>query len=130
MVNSLFNPRPMDRVLSPLKLIGFATNEFDCTLAGYMTDSYTIFSASAFASLAFVGTVVSGSLPLFTNQMCQGLGANKATTVLAALATAFCGAPILFLKYGERLRESTAFAKYCHEAERRMERFPTEREEI
>lgn len=113
-------PAPWPVSFLPLILVGFATNEFDCTLAGYMTDSYTIFSASAFASLAFVRAVVSGSLPLFANQMYEGLGANKATTILAALATACCGAPVLFLKYGERLRERSTFARYSREAEKRM----------
>lgn len=104
----------------PLILVGFATNEFDCTLGGYLTDSYTIYSASAYASLAFLRAVVSGVLPLFTNQMYGALGANKATTILAVSATLFCVAPVLFLRYGERLREKSEFARYNREAEKRM----------
>jgi hypothetical protein len=111
---------PWELSMASLILVGFATNEFDCTLAGYLTDSYTIFSASAFASLAFLRAIISGSLPLFTNQMYAGLGANKATTILAATATAFCAAPLLFLKYGEKLREKSAFARYSREAEAKM----------
>jgi hypothetical protein len=103
-----------------LVLVGFATNEFDCTLGGYLTDSYTIFSASAYASMAFLRWMVSGSLPLFLNQMYAKLGANNATTILAAIATAFCVTPVLFLKYGEMLREKSKFARYSREAEMRM----------
>lgn len=83
-----------------LILVGLAMNKFDRTLAGYLTDSYSIFSASTLVSLAFLRAVVSGSLPLFTNQMYTDVGATKTTTVLAAIATAFYAAPVLFLKYG------------------------------
>lgn len=113
-------PAPWPVSFLPLILVGFATNEFDCTLGGYLTDSYTVFSASTYASLAFLRAIVSGVLPLFTNQMYVTLGANKATTILAVLATLFCVAPVLFLKYGERLREKSAFARYSREAEKRM----------
>ena len=89
---------PWPLSFAPLILVGFATNEFDTTLAGYLTDPYTIFSASAFSSLGFMRALLSGTVPLFTKQMYHGLGANKATTVLAAIATAFCVAPVLFLR--------------------------------
>ncbi|PVH80656.1 fluconazole resistance protein 1, partial [Cadophora sp. DSE1049] len=104
----------------PLILIGFATNEFDCTLGGYLTDSYTIFSASAFSSMAFLRAILSGALPLFANQMYGALGASHATTILAAVATVFCVTPFLFLRYGERLRERSDFARYSRDAEEKM----------
>ncbi|TVY82572.1 putative transporter, partial [Lachnellula suecica] len=114
----VYAPWPVS--FAPLILVGFATNEFDATLTGYLTDSYTIFSASAFSSLGFTRAMMSGSVPLFTNQMYSGLGANKATSILASVATAFCAAPVLFLNYGERLRERSSFAKYSREAEKSM----------
>lgn len=104
----------------PLVFVGYATSEFDCTLTGYMADSYTIFCASAFASLAFLRSIVSGILPLVTKQMYHKLGANHATTALAGAATLFCAVPVLFLKYGERLRERSEFAKFSREAESKM----------
>lgn len=64
--------------------------------------------------------MVNGALPLFANQMYDALGANKATTVLAVLATLFCVAPVLFLRFGDVLRERTSFARFSREAERRM----------
>lgn len=45
---------------------------------------------------------------------------NKATVILAAVATAFCVSPALFLKYGESLRERSAFARFSREAEKKM----------
>ncbi|PMD44386.1 hypothetical protein L207DRAFT_525721 [Hyaloscypha variabilis F] len=102
-------PAPWPVSFLPLILIGFATNESDCNLAGYMIASYTFFSTSAFTSLEFVRVVMYGRV-----------GANKATTILAALAAAFCGAPVLFLRYGERLRKRSAFSRYSREAEKKM----------
>jgi hypothetical protein len=103
-----------------LVLVSFATNEFECTLGSYLTDSYTIFSASAYASMAFLRAMISGSLPLFTNQMYARLEANNATTILVAIAAAFCVTPVLFLKCGERLREKSKFARYSRVAELKM----------
>jgi phosphoserine phosphatase len=70
--------------------------------------------------MAFLRAVVSGSLPLFTNEIYEALGANDATTILASIATVFCITPVLFLKYGERLREKSKFARFSQEAEMRM----------
>lgn len=57
--------------------------------------------------------------------MYEGLDPNKATTILAALATAFCFTLILFLGYGERLREKSSFARYSREAEKKMSVSPS-----
>ena len=59
-------------------------------------------------------------------QMYEGLGANKVIRIIAALVTAFFGASVIFLKYGERLRERSAFERYGREAEERMGSFAKE----
>lgn len=101
-----------------LLLVGYATNEFDCTLAGYLADSYTIFAASAFAPTAFLRSLCCAMFPLFTRAMYENLDANVASSVLASIATVFCFAPVLFVTYGKRLREKSAFAKISLEAHR------------
>lgn len=101
-----------------LLLVGYATNEFDCTLAGYIADSYTIFAASAFAPTAFLRSLCCATFPLFTRAMYTNLDANVASSVLASIATLFCFAPVLFIGYGRRLREKSAFAKVSLEAYR------------
>jgi hypothetical protein len=58
--------------------------------------------------------------------MYERLGANKASTILTALVTTFFVASVVFLKYGERLRERSAFARYGHEAEKRVGSFAKE----
>jgi len=107
-------------ILSMISLVcvGFAVNEFEYTLAGYLTDSYTCFAASANAPVAFLRSLVSASLPLFAHQMYTGLGANAASSMLAAVATVFCAAPIVFGRYGERLRQRSQFARFSAQIDR------------
>lgn len=50
--------------------------------------------------------------PLFGTRMFDGLGANVASSILAALATLFCVVPPLFIKYGKRIRGRSKFARY------------------
>jgi len=79
--------------LLSLVLVGYAANEFDCTLAGYLADSYTVFAASAFAALALLRALCCAMFPLFAHQMFTNLTPNAASSILAAVATVFCSAP-------------------------------------
>jgi len=92
--------------------VGFATNEFACTLSGYLADTYTIYASSAFAALAFLRAVLAGLFPLVGRPMYVHLGPNWASVVLAIVATVFCAAPVLFRKFGKRIRQRSVFAKY------------------
>lgn len=95
-----------------LILVGFATNEFACTLSGYLADSYTIYASSAFAALAFLRAILAGVFPLFAPRMYAVMGQNMASSVLAAVATCFCGAALLFVKCGKRVRQKSRFASH------------------
>lgn len=95
-----------------LVFIGFALNEFDTVLAGYLADSYLSYAASGFAALTLLRSTMSATFPLFASQMFANLGANVAVSVLAAIATVFCIVPRLFMRYGERIRARSKFAKY------------------
>ena len=44
--------------------------------------------------------------------MYAGLGSNVASSILATVATVFCICPVVFLKYGKRIREASQFARY------------------
>ncbi|KAF4627954.1 hypothetical protein G7Y89_g10196 [Cudoniella acicularis] len=88
----------------PLAFVGYALNEFDCVLAGYLADSYLSYAASGFAAVALLRSTMSASFPLFAVKMFEALGANVAISILAALATVFCLVPRLFTKYGKRIR--------------------------
>lgn len=99
----------------PLVLIGYALNEFDAVLAGYLADSYLSYAASGFAALSLVRSTMSAAFPLFAPYMFNGLGANVAASILAAVATAFCVIPPLFTKYGHSIRARSKFARYSLE---------------
>jgi hypothetical protein len=92
--------------------IGFATNEFACTLSGYLADTYTIYASSAFAAMSFLRAVLGGLFPLIGEPMYTKVGSNWATVILACMATVFCATPVLFLKFGRRIRQRSKFAKY------------------
>jgi len=101
-----------------LILIGFATNEFVCTLSGYLADTYTIYTSSATAALAFLRAILAGLFPLMGTPMYKSLGTNWATVILASVATLFCVTPILFRIYGARIRQRSEFAKYSFRVNR------------
>ncbi|PKY02548.1 MFS general substrate transporter [Aspergillus campestris IBT 28561] len=96
----------------PLFFVGFAINEFGVVLVGYMMDSYLLFSASSFAALCIVRCILAASFPLFARRMFDGLGPNMAVSVLAIVATIFCGIAPLLRMYGERLRKNSKFAAH------------------
>lgn len=95
-----------------LVLIGFAINEFEYILAGYLTDCYGAYSSSAIAAMSVVRSAFAGGLPLFTYFMFTGISTNAASSILAAMATMFCLAPVLFMRHGATLREKSSFAKH------------------
>lgn len=95
-----------------LVLIGYALNEFDSVLAGYLADSYLSYAASGFAALSLLRSTMSAAFPLFATHLFDGLGANVASSILAALATLFCIVPFLFTKYGKKIRARSKFARY------------------
>lgn len=98
--------------LVALVTIGFATNEFVCTLSGYLADTYTIYAASAFAAMSFLRAILGGVFPLIGKPMYTSIGSNYASAILAGIATAFCITPFLFQAYGKKIRQRSKFAKY------------------
>ncbi|KAK4984021.1 hypothetical protein LTR50_006860 [Elasticomyces elasticus] len=95
-----------------LVLVGYALNENVHTLTGHLADSYTIYAASGFAGLILARASTCAIILPFTRPMYVNLGYNRATSILAAIATAFCVAPFVFFRYGKRIREVSKFAKY------------------
>ncbi|KAL3443085.1 MFS multidrug transporter [Aspergillus insuetus] len=95
-----------------LVLIGYALNEIDYVLGGYLADSYLSYAASGLAALSLIRALLSGILPLVSSPMFSQLGANVAVSLLAAVATAFCLVPPIFSRFGETIRARSKFAKY------------------
>ncbi|KAL4736036.1 major facilitator superfamily domain-containing protein [Aspergillus similis] len=98
--------------------IGFGVNEIAYTLSGYLTDTYTVYAASAFAGLAFVRAIVAGVAPLIGHVLFTGKHSVVPGYMVAGIGTVFCGVPFIFYKVGRKMRERSRFAKYSVEVER------------
>ncbi|TDZ22546.1 Efflux pump vrtL [Colletotrichum orbiculare MAFF 240422] len=90
--------------------VGYAVNEFDHVLAGYLSDCYETYTASSFAALALTRSLFCATFPLFGRAMFDALDFNVASSLFAALATVLCAVPPLLLRYGAWLRGRSAYA--------------------
>ncbi|KAL9095706.1 MAG: hypothetical protein Q9165_002138 [Trypethelium subeluteriae] len=99
-------------IVSMLSLVpvGFAINEFDCVLVGYLSDAYANYSSSAYAALCLLRSLFSAVFPLFSEQMYDSLGVNYASTILAAIASVACVSPYVLIRWGHRIRSASKFA--------------------
>ncbi|KAG6040778.1 hypothetical protein E4U41_007047 [Claviceps citrina] len=95
--------------------VGFAVNEFDTVLAGYLADSYLGYAASGFAALSVLRSLLSAVFPMLGATLFDRLGANGACLALAVLSTLFCAVPPLFAAFGERIRMRSKFARFSLE---------------
>ncbi|OJD36400.1 mfs multidrug transporter [Diplodia corticola] len=103
---------PMWVSMAALVPVGFAINDLDSVLCGYMADVYSMYAASAFSALSLLRALCAAAFPLFAEPMFERMGANAAASVLAAIATVFCVSPWVLLRYGPALRQRSAFAEY------------------
>jgi hypothetical protein len=90
--------------------VGYAVNEFDHVLAGYLSDCYDTYTASSFAALALARSLFCASFPLFGRTLFDELDFNTASSLFAALATTLCIVPPILLRYGSWLRGRSKFA--------------------
>ena len=70
-----------------------------------MADIYTLYAASAFASLKILPSTFSATFPLFARQMYVILELNNASSKLAGVATVACTGPVLMVRYGRPIRK-------------------------
>ena len=76
----------------------------------YLLDAYLTFAASALAANAFLRSLAGAGFPLFGGVMVEKLGVNWTCTLLGCIALVMVPIPVLFLKYGGRLRQTSKFA--------------------
>jgi hypothetical protein len=91
---------------------GFALNDITFTLQGYLADSYTIYSAAAFAGGLSTRCVLIAVILPFTRAMYTNISANAATSILAAVGSIFCISPYIMIRYGKAIRKASPFAQY------------------
>lgn len=76
----------------------------------FTIEAYRLFAASAMACNGVVRSTLASVFPLFGVQMYENLGIPWATSMLAFLCLAFVPMPILFFKFGLRIRAKSKFA--------------------
>lgn len=96
-------------------------------MLNYLVDAYDIFAASAMAASSFSRSLCGAVLPFATRPMYNKLGVAWACSLLGFLSLAMCVIPFVFINYGDRLREKSAFCQYL--AQKRLEEAKAREEE-
>ncbi|KAK5168210.1 uncharacterized protein LTR77_006779 [Saxophila tyrrhenica] len=95
--------------------------------SNYLVSSYDIYAASALAGNAVLRSVMGATLPLAGPSMYKSLGANWAGTLLGLLEVLCIPIPIIFYKYGHKIRLKSTLIREMREdrekRDRRQKRF-------
>ncbi|KAL8710258.1 MAG: hypothetical protein Q9225_007326 [Loekoesia sp. 1 TL-2023] len=75
----------------------------------YLIDAFTLHAASAIAAATILRSLLGALLPLAGRSMYQTLGLGWGNSLLAFIAVALCPIPIIFYKFGERIRKHPRF---------------------
>lgn len=67
-------------------------------------------AASAIAANTFLRSLAGAVFPLFSQYMFKALGINWAGTLLGCVAVVLVPIPVIFYKYGAKIREKSNFA--------------------
>ncbi|KAL9102520.1 MAG: hypothetical protein Q9187_009113, partial [Circinaria calcarea] len=91
-------------------LTGFGLLAIFLQALNYIVDAYLLFAASAIAANTFLRSLAGAGFPLFSQYMFNALGVNWAGTLLGCVAVVLVPIPIIFYKYGARIRTKSKFA--------------------
>ncbi|TFY57840.1 hypothetical protein EVG20_g8380, partial [Dentipellis fragilis] len=92
---------------------GFAMMGIFMTFLAYLTQTYTVYASSANACNNFARATFAAALPLITHPLLSGIGTKWGVSLFGFLSLVLIPVPLIFLRYGEQLRERSSFA---HEA--------------
>lgn len=76
----------------------------------YLIDAFTLYSASAIAANTVLRSILGALLPLAGPRMYQALGLGWGNSLLGFIALSLVPLPLVFWKYGEKIRTSKRFA--------------------
>ncbi|KAL8867472.1 MAG: hypothetical protein Q9174_005644 [Haloplaca sp. 1 TL-2023] len=91
-------------------LTGFGLLAIFLQSLNYLVDAYLMFAASAIAANTFLRSIAGAVFPLFATYMFNALGVNWAGSLLGFVALALVPIPVIFLKYGAKIRARSKFA--------------------
>ncbi|KAF7716288.1 MFS-type transporter [Penicillium ucsense] len=89
--------------------------------SNYLTHSYGMYAASAMAGNSVIRSVLGGVLPLVGPYMYNSLGANWSGTLLGLLEVAIIPIPIIFYKYGYKIRMKSTLIVRMQEDKKKLE---------
>ena len=78
-------------------------------ISTYLVDAFGIFAASAVAASTVLRSLGGAVLPLAGGKMFAALGLGWGSSLLAFIALVMIPVPIIFFRYGERIREMKFF---------------------
>ena len=78
------------------------------TVQNYYIDSFSRYAASAIAAGAVFRSIVGGLVPLGATKLFEEVGYGWGVSVFAFCSLVLSPAPVLFYRYGQRLREAFA----------------------
>ncbi|KAL6715036.1 hypothetical protein ACLMJK_007297 [Lecanora helva] len=76
----------------------------------YLVDAYLMFAASAIAANTFLRSIAGAVFPLFSMYMFNAIHVNWAGTLLGCVAALLAPIPVIFWKYGAKIRAKSKFA--------------------
>jgi MFS family permease len=88
---------------------GFALVMLFLGINGYLTDCYDRFGASALAANTMLRCLFGAGFAMFATDMYEKLGTPWATSILGFVALAMGILPLVFYKYGAKLRAASKF---------------------
>ncbi|KAL8950940.1 MAG: hypothetical protein Q9222_003062 [Ikaeria aurantiellina] len=90
-------------------LVGLGLLATFMPVSTYLVDAFTLHAASALAANTILRSLLGALLPLAGRSMYNTLGLGWGNSLLAFIAVALCPIPIVFYRYGERIRKSPRF---------------------
>lgn len=89
--------------------------------SNYLAFSYGVYAASALAGNAVIRSILGGVLPLAGTYMYARIGANWSGTLLGLLEVAIIPIPIVFYKYGYKIRRKSNLIGRMQDDKRKLE---------
>ncbi|KAK4900200.1 hypothetical protein LTR27_002424 [Elasticomyces elasticus] len=87
--------------------IGAGFNVIFQQCINFLVDTYSLYAASAVSANTFLRSLFAFGLPLAARPMFHAMGVGPACSVLGGVACLALPVPLLFMKYGLRLRKMT-----------------------
>ncbi|KAM0805489.1 benomyl/methotrexate resistance protein [Usnea florida] len=89
--------------------------------SNYLAHSYGIYAASAMAGNSVIRSLLGGTLPLAGPAMYAKLDPHWAGTLLGLIQVAIIPIPVVFYKYGDRIRMKSALIQSMQQDKERLE---------